>query len=204
VGSRLEPAQQVFGPDDGEGEALQRAIQGRGEEKAAGLDERGGGRDEGFRIGDVLDHLHRAHDVEAPRLRGELFDRRRAIGEPRAGLLRMAAGRRDRSGRRIDADDVRAEARQRLGKQPRAAADVEKADPGERRPCRRLELEMPPDQIARPADPDRVEAMQRRHRPIGVPPGVAQRVETGDLLGHDARRWPGRHLNPFARRRDAR
>ena len=44
----------------------------------------------------------------------------------------MAAGGLDRGGRRIDADDVRAEARQRLGEQAGAAADVEKADAGER------------------------------------------------------------------------
>ena len=92
-------------------------------------------RDEGFRIGGVLDHLHRAHDIEAPRLGGELFDRRCSIGKPGAGLLRMAAGGLDRGGRRIDADDVRAEARQRLGEQTGAAADVEKLTPASGRPA---------------------------------------------------------------------
>ncbi len=65
VRSRLEPAQHIFGPDDGEREALERAVEGRSEKKAARLDERGGGGDESLRIGGMLDHLHRAHDVEA-------------------------------------------------------------------------------------------------------------------------------------------
>ena len=103
----------------------------------------------------------------------------------------MTAGGFDRGGRRIDADDVGAEPRQRLGEQPGPAADVEEVDAGERRADRRLELEMPDDQVARPGDPDRVQAMQRRHRPVRVPPRVAQRVEARDLLGHDAWRPPG-------------
>ena len=76
----------------------------------------------------------------------------------------------------------RAETRQRLGEQPRPAADVDEVDAGERRALRRFQLEMPDDRVARPADPNRVQAMQRRHRPVGVPPVVAQRVETRDLL----------------------
>ena len=57
---------------------------------------------------------------------------------------------------------------------------------------------MPRDQVARPADPDRVYAMQRRHRPVRVPPCVAQRVEARDLLGHDARRRPRLTSRPFS------
>ncbi len=64
VGAGLEPAQHIFGPDDGERKALQRAVEGRGEEEPAGLQERGGLGDEARRIGDMLDDLHRGDDVE--------------------------------------------------------------------------------------------------------------------------------------------
>ncbi len=114
----------------------------------------------------MLDHLHRADDIEATLLRGQVLDRRRAIGEPGASFLGMTAGGLDRDGRRIDADDIGAEPRQRLGEQPGPAADVEEVDAGERRAERRLKLEMPHNQVARPTDPDRVQAMQRRHWPV--------------------------------------
>ena len=159
--------------------------------QAAGLDQRGGGGDEALRIGRVLDHFHRAHDIEKPRLLRQLLDRAHAIGELGAGLLGMIAGGVDRGGRRIDADDIGAEPRQRLGEQSGPAADVEEVDAGERRADRRLKLEMPHNQVARPANPDRVQAMQRRHRPVQIPPCVAQRVEARDLVGHDARRRSG-------------
>ena len=138
----------------------------------------------------MLDHLHRADDIEKPRLLRQLLDRGRAIGELGASLLGMIAGGLDRGGRRIDADDVGAQPRQRLGEQPGPAADVQEVDSGERRadPC--LKLEMPHDQVARPADPDRIYAMERRHRAFRIPPCVAKRLEARDLLGHDARRRP--------------
>ena len=46
MGAGLEPAQDVFRPDDGEGEAFQGAVEGRGEEEPAGLQERSGLGDE--------------------------------------------------------------------------------------------------------------------------------------------------------------
>ena len=84
-------------------------------------------------LGHVLDHLHRAHDVEAPRLCRKLFDRGNAIVEFRARLLSMAARRVDRGGRRIDGRDVRPEPRERFGEEPRPAADVEEIEARKRR-----------------------------------------------------------------------
>ena len=121
----------------------------------------------------MLDHLHGAHDIEKPRLLRQLLDRGGAIGELGARLLGMTAGGLDRGGRRIDADDIGAKPRQRLGEQSSPAADVEEIDARERRADGRLTLEMPHDQVARPADPHRVQAMERRHRPIRIPPRVS-------------------------------
>ena len=144
-----------------------------------------------LRIGRVLDHLHRAHDIEPARLVRQLLDRAHAIGEPRARLLGVSARGFDRGGGRIEADHVRAEPRQRLGEQSGPAADVEEVDARERQAGRGLKPEMAGDEIARPGDPDRVQPMQGRHRPVRVPPRLAQRVEARDLGGHDAWRRPG-------------
>ena len=65
--------------------------------------------------------------------------------------------------------------------------DIEKVDAGEREADRGLKLEMPRDQVARPGYPDRIQAMQRRHRPVRIPPRLAECVEARDLLGHDGR-----------------
>ena len=86
----------------------------------------------------MLDHFHRAHDIEQPRLLRQRLDRRRPIGEARARLLGMMAGGLDRGGSRIDADDVGAKPRQRLGEQAGPAADIEQAHARERQAGRRL------------------------------------------------------------------
>ena len=86
----------------------------------------------------MLDHLHRADDIEKPRLLGQLLDRAHAIGEPRARLLGVMAGSfENRGGGRVDAKHVRDQPRQGLGKQAGPAADVEKIDArqGQSRPA---------------------------------------------------------------------
>jgi hypothetical protein len=98
VRSGLEPAQHIFGADDRKRKAPQCAVESRGEQKAARLDQRGGGGDEAFRIGGVLDHLHRAHDIDKPRLLRQLLDRAHAISELGARLLGMMACGLDRGG----------------------------------------------------------------------------------------------------------
>ena len=82
----------------------------------------------------------------------------------------MRARDGDRGRRGIEADDFRAEARQRLRQQAAAAADVEHPQAGERRAGAARTAEMAGDRIAQPDDADRTEPVQRRHRPVGVPP----------------------------------
>ena len=65
MGAARQPAQHVFGADDREREALQRAVERRRDHQPAGLHHRGAACDEQRHIGDVLDHLHGQHDVEA-------------------------------------------------------------------------------------------------------------------------------------------
>ena len=59
-----QPAQDVFGADDGEAEGFQRAVERGDEDQPAGLEQPGAGRDEGGGIGDMLDDLHVEDDVE--------------------------------------------------------------------------------------------------------------------------------------------
>ena len=141
----------------------------------------------------MLDHFHRARDVEARRLGRKLFDRGNAIVEFRTRLLGVAARRVDRGGRRIDGRDVRPKPRERFGEEPRPAADVEEIEPRKRRAGPRLTAETPNYQVTSPGDAQRRHLVQRRHRPVGIPPGLGKRVEMRDLRGNHARRALGRH-----------
>ena len=103
----------------------------------------------------------------------------------------MMAGGLDRGGGRVDSDDIGAQPRQGLGEQSGPAADVKEIESRERRADLCLKFETPHDQVARPADPDRIYAMERRHRAFRIPPCVAQSFEARDFGGDDARRRSG-------------
>src|ERR1700694_5553285 len=65
MGAARQPAQYILGADDGERKALPVAVDGRDHHHAAGLEHRGAAVEEHADIGNVLDHLHRQHDLEA-------------------------------------------------------------------------------------------------------------------------------------------
>src|SRR5450756_188107 len=65
MGAARQPAQDVFGADDGERKALPVAVQGRDHHDSAGLQHRGAAVEEHADIADMFDHFHRQHDVEA-------------------------------------------------------------------------------------------------------------------------------------------
>ena len=65
MGAAWQPAQHVLGADDGKCEALERTVDGRRDQEPAGLDHLGAAPHEQVHVGDVLDHLHGEHQVEA-------------------------------------------------------------------------------------------------------------------------------------------
>ena len=132
-------------------------------------------------IGDVLDHLHGQHDVEAlagVRQRPRPWSRG---SRSRARCPRRAPRRRDIVLRRIGADDVGAEPRQRLGQDAAAAADIEHAQAVEAVELLGVAAETRGRLVADVAEPHRIELVQRRHLAARVPPLGGERGETRDL-----------------------
>ncbi len=76
---------------------------------------------------------------------------------------------------------IRAKPRHRLGENAAAAADIDKAEPRERRDGARVSPEPGNGALPDPADADGVEAMQHRHGPGLVPPGRGHRVKARDF-----------------------
>ena len=93
VGAARQPAQDVFGADDGEEPRLHRAVDRGGDHHPAGLQDRRTGGDEGRHVGDVLDHLQDRDDVEALGPLRLFFDRDGAVVDRQTGLLGMMARR---------------------------------------------------------------------------------------------------------------
>src|SRR5438445_666188 len=60
-----EPAQDIFRPHDGQRKALERAVDGCGHNKTPRPDHLRTLPNEQIQIGDMLDHLHGKHDIEA-------------------------------------------------------------------------------------------------------------------------------------------
>ena len=93
---------------------------------AAGLYQRRQRLDDGGRIGHVLEHFHAGHEIEGrgPLLR-QILGGDGAILHGNFCLECMQLGHIEHRLRQIDAEDVRAGTRHRLGQDAAAAADVE-------------------------------------------------------------------------------
>ena len=83
----------------------------------------------GRNVGHVLDDFQARHDIERFAARDEVLDAHRAIVDLEPLRLGVSLGDGDVARGRIDARDVGAHPRQRLGDQPAAAADVERGEP---------------------------------------------------------------------------
>src|SRR5919204_6393509 len=157
VRTARQPAQHVFGADDRQGEALERAVERGGDHDSSRLDHLRAAPDEEAKIRDMLDHFHREHDVEAFALLRKRFGRARAVVHGNAGLGRMLLRRLDIARRGIGAHHRRAKARQRLAQNAAAAADVEYAQARERVEARLLAAELPACCLLDESQPHRVE-----------------------------------------------
>ena len=83
---------------------------------------------------------------------------------------------------RVDPGDVETQARHGLGDQAAAAADVQQAQPAERRRPFRVAAEMGGEAVADEPDPLRIELMQGPEGARRVPPAVRHFGELGDFL----------------------
>ena len=145
-------------------------VGGRQDQQAARREPRRQRLHESRGIGDMLDHLHRGDEVE---LAVELLTVAGAIIDRQPLRRGMVACDRDQLGRGVDPGDLRAQPRQRLGEQPRAAADIERG----------LSFQRACGCIRRPAnagrscrghsEPHRVQFVQHRRGAVRVPPVAA-------------------------------
>src|SRR5262245_15164593 len=94
----------------------------------------------------------------------------------------MGLGGFDVLRRGVDAGDRSAEAGQRLGDEPAAAADVEQRKAVEASAGFCVASEPPAKLIANISEPDRVDAMERLERAVRIPPFACEPREAGDLV----------------------
>src|SRR5579872_3728149 len=183
-----EPAQHIFGTEDREKEAFWRAIERRGDERAARPHERCSGAEERIDVGNVLDDLERKNGIEPLAACGQLLGAGLAIIDLQIGAAGVCTGDCDVGLRGVDAGHGRTEAPQWLGDQAAAAADVEDAQAVERSEGPRIAAEMRHESLADEAEARRIEPMQRRHRASGIPPSLRERGEPLDFRRVDAGR----------------
>ena len=134
----------------------------------AGLEHRRAAVEEDADIADMLDHLHRQHDVEAL-AHVHLFHRGAAIVDRQMSLVGMQLGGRDVAGGGIDADHLGAEPGERLAQQPGAAADVEDAQARQAVQALDVALELAAGGVADIGEPQRIDLVQRRHLAVADP-----------------------------------
>ena len=139
-----------------------------------GRDQRGAGLEKALLVGDVLDHLHGAHQVELTALGNQLLGGCHPVVDRECGGAGVADGRLDAGRRKIDPGDRSAEAGKRLAQEAAAAADVDHRQAGQRPLRQGIAPEVGADAVADIAEPDRVELVQRRQRPRLVPPVLGQ------------------------------
>ena len=183
MGAPGEPAQHVFGPDDGEREGFGRAVDGRKEQHAAGFQQRAERLEEKRHVGDVLDHFQRQHHVELLTGFGQRLGRGVAVIDGDAGFGGMQAGYLDVALGGVDADDFGPEPSQRFGQQAAAAADIDDAEALQGQHARRVAAEAGTDRVADIADANRVVLVQRLELAARVPPFRRDGAEAGDLPG---------------------
>src|ERR1019366_3439698 len=140
----------------------------------------------------MLDDFHRQDGIEDGAFSDKLLRARAAVIYGKTGLGRVLPRHLDIAAGRIDRGHARAEPRQGFGENARAAPYIEDRQAIEwcrRAPIARLSFEQKvlAQKLAQIGDPDRVEPVQRLHRPIPIPPLRAEPVETGDILRVDRR-----------------
>ena len=130
----------------------------------------------------MLDHFHGEHDVEPFAGLRQLLYGRVAVVDGEARLRGVGLCHRNVLCRRIGADHRRAEPRQRLTQDAGPAADIEEAQARKAIEALRIAAEMLGRAVADVGQPDRIELVQRGHRPVRVPPLAGEPREAGHFV----------------------
>ena len=170
VRATRQEVQHVLRANDREQERLRIAIDRREEDPAAGPGQGSAGGDAPGRIRHVLEHLHAGDDIEGGRtLLCPVFCGAFVIGNAGTAFDGVELGDLQGLAGHVDPRDVRSAGGHRLGQQAGATADIESALAPES--CQAID----------PGEANRVDHMQRPHRPVGIPPAGGHVAELAQL-----------------------
>ena len=145
-------------------------------------------------VGDMLDKLQREEGVEAPA--GERLDRGAAIVDVEAGRLGVRARNGDGFRFRVDRGDGRAQSPERLRHKAASASRVQQVEPGQGAGPERVATETVGDPVPHPADPHRIQGVQRLEPALRIPPFIRNGGEPPGLFRVQGRAGFG-HRNLF-------
>ena len=189
-----QPAQHIFGPDNGEGERLGGAVDRGDEEQTARPDHVGASGEEEVDVRDMFDDLQREHDVEALALGRDRLGGRRAIVDIEPAFGGMELGDFDIGLGGVRRRDIEAEPAHRFRDQATAAADVEKGQAGKGFRLVELPVEIHRHLLADRVEANRIELVQRLELALRVPPFGGEPREPLDFVPVDrAGAFGGRH-----------
>ncbi|SIT53206.1 conserved hypothetical protein [Mesorhizobium prunaredense] len=187
MGTARQPAQHIFGADNGQAQRLQRAVDGGDEHDAAGLEHLAAFGHEQVDVGNMLDHFHVEDDVEFLTGVSQVLCCRGTVIHHHADVGRMQLGHFDVGGGCVGADHFGAKPRHRLAQQPAAAADVEDAQALERPRRAWVAAEARRHLVAYIGKPDRIELVQRAEFAVRIPPFGGESGKTLHFSGIDRR-----------------
>ncbi len=178
----------MLGADDGQRHCLGGAVEGGDHHQPARPQQPGAVPEELSRIGHVLDHLHVEDHVERGAvLLDQGLDGRTQVADVQASFRGMGLGRADVALGGVDASDLEAQPRHGLAQQAPAAADIQQPQTLERSAGASVAAEAGQGLVTDEAQPDRVEAVQRRELALRIPPVGGEAGESLDFGDIDAR-----------------
>ena len=131
----------------------------------------------------MLDHLEAGDQIEA--FTRDHLDAARAIVDRQPAGAGMLPRDGDVLRRGIDRRHLGAQPLERLRQQTGAAADVQRALPGEGSEAFRIEIEVPVRLLTDVAQPHRVQAVEHGRRAARIPPVHGHRTEVCRFTRHD-------------------
>src|SRR5262245_29844072 len=175
MGADRQPAQHVFGADDGKHVGLERAIDGGEQHQSARAYQPGTSGKKGADVGHMLDHLETDDRVVTEPLLGQVLDASDAVvdREPLGGGV--LARRLDIFLPRIETGDVGGEPCQGFRDQATPAAHIEETQAFQRPQAAGWPVEMAHKLIAQEGEPGRADLVQGPEFAARIPPLGRQR-----------------------------
>ncbi len=181
VGTARQPSQDIFRPDDGKTQGLHRPVDRGNERHTARLHQPAHRAKKSRHIGDMFNHFHGKHHVEALAFSQQRLGTCRAVINRKPAVSGMEARNLDVATGRINADHLGAQPAHRLAQQAATAANINKTQTRKWLSGSRIKGKMPERHLADIGKPDRIEFMQRLELAVRVPPFAGKPGEALDF-----------------------